>query len=238
MGDHYTFGHTCPLCEGKGNIVDEDYAYAFRKSLDRLAMAEEKSANQFRFLAGMTKEIRDRLFGNFIGSVQENLTILELKSACPCDTFVEEMSAKHGTDILATIMENCEAIGKISISVKHHKKWNSNFITQLEKNILNDNSGWGLLVTTTFPKEALNENMWTTLDSNGRMLLMAKPQYAPAAYYAVRQILIYQHYLRQAIEVKRRSQKTLGSLPAEERHQIIGDQPLYVPVMTNKSKRS
>ena len=42
------------------------------------------------------------------------------------------------------------------------KKLNLHFINQLEKNIKDDQSGWGLLVTTVFPNEALNDNIWTT----------------------------------------------------------------------------
>ncbi len=198
-------------------------------------MSEESRANEFRFLAEMTKEIRDRLFGNYIGTVEETMAILELKSACPHDDFSEEQSSRHGTDILAAVREKGEIIGKISISVKHQGKWNSNFITQLEKNIRNDNSGWGLLVTTVFPKESLNENVWTTFDSSGRLLLMTKPAYVSVAYYAIRQIVIYQHLLKSKIQ--KYSLKEMVSTELQEQ-ELANDHSIYVPVETNKRTRA
>jgi len=122
-----------------------------------------------------------------------------MKRACPFDSFSEEMSTKHGTDIVAYVRENGKYLGKISISVKRQKRWSSEFIIQLEKNIKDDNSSWGLLVTSVFPSEALNENIWTVFDSTGRLILIVKPGFTPVAYYAIRQIIIYQFALKEAL---------------------------------------
>lgn len=193
----------CPLC-GNESIDSSctDYDFAFRKNLEHIAKDEEARAKELSYLGKTLKEIKERLFGNSIGLVQETITLLDLKRACPYDNFSEEMSSKHGTDIIAFVKENGRTLGKISISVKRQRRWNSEFLDQLEKNIHDDNSSWGLLVTTVFPNEALNENIWTTLDGTGRLILMVKPIFAPVAYYAIRQIIIYQSSLKETLESK------------------------------------
>ena len=47
-----------------------------------------------------------------------------------------------------------------------------------------------MLVTTSFPGEALNNKTWTTRDSYGKLILLVKPEFASIAYYAIRQIVI------------------------------------------------
>lgn len=197
----YSLQH-CPLCGG--NDLESsftDYEFAFRKNLEHIAKAEEARTKELSYVGITLKEIKEKLFGSSIGTVQETITLLDLKRTCPYDNFSDEMSSKHGTDIIAFVKENGTILGKISISVKRQRKWHSDFLTQLEKNISQDDSSWGLLVTTVFPDEALNENIWTTLDNTGRLILMVKPSYAPIAYYAIRQIIIYQSSLKKTLKL-------------------------------------
>ncbi len=143
--------------------------------------------------------ILDKLSGSAIGKVQENMTLLELKSSFPNDQFSDEHSDKHGTDIISTVWESGVNLGKITISVKHQNRWSSEFVTQLEENIVTDNTRWGFLVTTTFPADALNHNIWTARTGNNRLILLVKPQFSSIAYYAVRNILLYENQLRDMI---------------------------------------
>jgi len=163
--------------------------------LERILEIEREQTKEFQYVGKVLEEVRCRLFGNAVGFAQEVITLSELKTGCPYDRFSEELSTRHGTDILAFVREGGVEISKISISVKRHKKWNSNFLNQLEQNIKDDQLQWGLLVTTVFPNEALNENIWTTFDTSGRLILMVKPLFVTAAYYAIRQMVIYQHLL-------------------------------------------
>lgn len=144
-------------------------------------------------------DILDKLTGSAIGKVQENMTLLELKSSFPNDQFSSEESDKHGTDIISTVWESGINLGKITISVKHQNRWSSKFVTQLEENITTDNTRWGFLVTTTFPADALNHNIWTARTGNNRLILLVKPQFSSIAYYAVRNIILYENQLRNMI---------------------------------------
>ncbi len=141
----------------------------------------------------------EKITGNRIGKIQEYFSLLELKSSFPNDYFSDEKSDKHGTDIIATVRESNEDISQITISIKHHKKWNSEFISQLEHNISQDGTSWGFLITTVFPSEALNKKIWTVCDSNGRLILLVKPEFASIAYYAIRMIIIYELKLLEKI---------------------------------------
>ena len=191
--EHYTLAR-CPLCGGRWfpDSSCADYEYAFRKNLEHIATSESDRAREFSYLANMVYEIRDRLFGISVGSVQEKMSVLCLKQACPLDHFSEEMASKHGTDIIASVMEGETCVGKISVSVKKQKKWSPDFVDQLEKNIRNDQTRWGLLITSAFPNEALNENIWTARTYTNRMVLIVKPVFAPTAYFAIRQMVVYE----------------------------------------------
>jgi hypothetical protein len=191
--EHYTLAR-CPLCGGRWfpDSSCADYEYAFRKNLDHIATSESHRAREFSYLADIMYEIRDRLFGVSVGSVQEKISVIYLKQACPIDHFSEELASKHGTDIVASVMEGETCVGKISISVKKQKKWSPDFLDQLEKNIRTDQTKWGLLITSAFPNEALNQNIWTARTYTNRMVLIVKPDFAPAAYFAIRQMVVYE----------------------------------------------
>jgi len=144
-------------------------------------------------------DILNRLSGSNIGKIQENLTILELKSSFPNDQFSGEESDKHGTDIISTIWECGVNLGKVTISVKHQNRWSYEFVTQLEDNIRTDNAQWGFLVTTTFPADALNNNIWTARTGSNKLILLVKPPFVSIAYYAIRNIILYENQLREIL---------------------------------------
>ena len=199
MQDKNKMGN-CPCCGHVINLTQKSLLDSKILSvLEKVSEIEHDRTKELEYVGKILDEIKARIYGNTIGFVQETVVISELKTGCPYDRFSEEMSSKHGTDVVAYVREGGIEIGKISISVKRQKKWNSVFIHQLENNIRDDQSNWGLLVTTVFPNEALNDNVWTTFDSCGRLILMVKPSFAAVAYYAIRQIVIYEYLLNNAL---------------------------------------
>ena len=232
----------CPLCGGQfPDSSCVDYDYAFRKNLEHIATAESDRAREFSYLENSINEIRNRLFGVSIGSVQEKISGLYLKQSCPNDHFSEEMADKHGTDIIASIIEPgywyvegepvyTMCVGRISISIKKQKKWHNDFLDQLEKNIQSDKTRWGLLITAAFPNEALNENIWTARTKSNRLVLIVKPAFAPVAYFAIRQMVVYECELHKIISDKTGIQNLIhdkniiGSLKMKE--QKISKMPI------------
>jgi lambda repressor-like predicted transcriptional regulator len=173
---------------------------SLKKNMEKIDFECNAISNNLESIVKDQQFIKEQLSGTSIGKIQEILTLSDLKRAYPQDSFSDETSDKHGTDIVATIREKGLEMGNISISVKHHRKWSSEFITQLENNIKQDNTKWGFLVTVVFPTEALNKKIWSAINSNGRIILIVKPEFAPIAYYAFRTILIYEEELRASLK--------------------------------------
>jgi hypothetical protein len=178
---------------------DNENKSEFRKSLGELKIDSDLILEVLDSVLFNQHNILDRLSGCAIGKVQENLTIMELKSVFPNDQFSDEESDRHGTDIISTIWESGINLGNVTISVKHQNRWSSEFVTQLERNIMDDETRWGFLVTTKFPADALNDNIWTARTGSGRLILLVKPQFASIAYYAIRTIIIYESQLKKII---------------------------------------
>ena len=239
----------CPLCGGQfPDSSCADYEHAFRKNLEHIATAESDRTKEFSYLANTMNEVKDRLFGVSIGSVQEKISALYLKQSCPNDHFSEEMADKHGTDIIASVMENGNwyvdgepvytmCVGKISISIKKQKKWHNNFLDQLEKNIQSDKTRWGLLITAAFPNEALNENIWTARTPTNRLVLIVKPAFAPVAYFAIRQMVVYESAMQIMVSKKTGTQNLIQYGNTDRSSKLVGDKINQVSAANTGSAR-
>ena len=100
---------------------------SLKKEVNEIKFTCDMLMDDLRELRTNMKFVKERLSGNCVGKIQEILTLSDLKRAFPHDGFSDENSDRHGTDIIATVRESDLEVGKISISVKHHKKWNSQF---------------------------------------------------------------------------------------------------------------
>ena len=121
--------------------------------------------------------VQAALTGTAIGKVGELVTVKELKSAFPQDNFSDENANKGDTDIIATIIENGNEQAKVAISCKYVEKWSASFIQQLKKNMKQEKTEYGLLVTKSFPSEALNDRVY-----NLEKIMMVKPEFLSVAY--------------------------------------------------------
>jgi len=139
---------------------------------------------------GDVAELLKRLAGTAVGKIGESIIIKELKSLCPTDEFSAEKADKHGTDIVAKVMEGDSILGTVAISVKYVTQWKGEIMTQMHKNMRQERTPFGLLVTKVFPNDALNDKAYATPTKAGKMLLLVKPEYASVAYYGFRQAVI------------------------------------------------
>jgi len=135
------------------------------------------------------ESVSQKLEGTAIGKIGEVITIKDLKAVVSSDEFSEENAVKGGTDILAIVKENGEAVGKIAISVKYDLAWKSEFITQLNKNMKQEGTNFGILVTKDFPREALSDKAYVKETRVG-MILVVKPEYVSVAYPGYRLAVI------------------------------------------------
>lgn len=144
-------------------------------------------------------EIRLKVAGPAIGKVGEAITLKEFKAATPGDEFSEDKADKRGTDIIATVKENKKVQGKIAISVKYDSQWKSEFIRQLEDNMKHEGTDFGILATTSMPKEALSDKIIVTETANDGILLVVNQEYASVAYQGLRLAVIAWEHARKKI---------------------------------------
>src|SRR5581483_2646156 len=131
--------------------------------------------------------------------VGEIVTLLDLKKAVPSDSFSESRAAKHGTDIIATVKDKGRTCGTITVSVKYQNTWSNEFLGQISRNMKEDGTKWGILVTKSFPREALSEKAWITESDEGNTVILVKPEYAPLSYVGLRQAVIHWFETRQLL---------------------------------------
>ena len=149
---------------------------------------------------GAIGEINQKLSGTAIGKIGEIITIKDLKTISPTDEFSEENAARGGTDIVATVKENGEEIGKVAISVKYDFEWKTDFVQQLTKNMQQEATNFGILVTKDFPKQALNDNAYLKETKNGAMILFVRPEYLSVAYPGYRWAVIAEQKAQHSIK--------------------------------------
>jgi hypothetical protein len=137
------------------------------------------------------------LKGTAIGKIGETITVKELKSAFPQDNFSDENANKGDTDIVATVVEGGIEKTKIAISCKYVDKWSSSFILQLQKNMKQEKTDYGILVTKSFPSDSLNDRVHYL---EKEKIMMIKPEFLSVAYGGYRrEILAWdatQHYIK------------------------------------------
>jgi hypothetical protein len=163
---------------------------------------QNQNLQQYRELGQTLKEIRDKIIGVGIGNIGEIITIKDLKSASPMDSFSEHKAARHGTDIIATVKQNGIECGKITISVKFVEKWDSSFARQLMNDMISDGTKFGMLVTKVFPREALNSKIWLLEDFPEKTIVYVKPEYASLFYIGLRQSVLAWYETRRLIKSK------------------------------------
>lgn len=181
--DNGTIGHLIHLVDIFASKINADKA--LEESEQKQAIA--KLENMILHVEGGLTELIERVAGTGVGEVGEKITIKDLKSLCPTDEFSAEKATKQGTDIVATVKENDKEFGTVAISVKFVAQWEGTHLQQLRKNMKQEHTAFGLLVTKAFPRDALNDKGYVKTTKSGEMLLLVKPEYAPIAYYGYRQ---------------------------------------------------
>lgn len=174
----------------------------FLARLDSVRAIDAERMKDYTALVQAVSEIRERLMGTGIGDAGEVVTVLDLKKTCPWDHFSEVKSKARGTDIVATAIDKGVQCGQVSISVKYDSRWQDTFIDQLSKNMEQDGSRSGILVTKAFPREALNPRFFVTSDSIGHNILVVKPELAPLAYFVAREVVIHWKEITTALEMR------------------------------------
>ena len=158
------------------------------------------------------EEVDHRLSGTAIGKIGEMITVKELKTAFPQDKFSDEKAPRGETDVIATVIENNLEQGKIAISSKYDTHWRTDFLDQLNRNMAEERTAFGILVTKSFPSEALNDRVHYIELKTGEEIMLVKPEYLSVAYGGYRKsVLAWVHAKKtiQSIEEQQKNQRQI-----------------------------
>ena len=145
-----------------------------------------------------------KLSGISIGKIGELVTVKELKSAFPHDNFSDENANKGDSDIIATVIEGGTEKAKICISCKYVDKWSSTFIQQLQKNKKQEKTNYGILVTKSFPSDALNDRVHYL---EKEKIMMVKPEFLSVAYGGYRREILAWEASKQYMKDQQQTEK-------------------------------
>ena len=188
------------------------------ESTETIEKLETTNQKQYSEMNDNIREIREKIVGTGIGNISEMVTIRDLKEVVPTDTFSEARASKGGTDIIGRVKENETECGLITISNKCTQKWDGDFLSQLKRNMKDDGSRFGILVTKAFPREALSSKAYPVDAESGTTIILVKPEYAPLAYFGLREATIHWFEARKAMKRKEEeaeeSEKTFKAIVA------------------------
>jgi len=176
--------------------------------------------------------ISEKIVGTGIGEVSEIIAAQEFMQTFPKDEFDTSQADKHGTDIVATVLDKKTEVGKISISIKNTKSWKNEFIQQLEKNTSHDSAKVGILISKTLPRRANPKG--EVIHNNGRMFFLVGPEYGIPIYAALRHVVINIHNTRQYLDSKEKELTQISKISKALAKWITGNE--YAEVLKTLQK--
>ena len=186
--------------------------------------AINKDNQTIQSISSGVSDILRKIGGTGIGTIGETITIKDLKMVAPMDDFDETRATHGGTDIIGKVNENGTLSGTITTSVKYTEKWENNYVEQITRNMEQDGSRFGVLVSKVFPREALSDKAWVMKTRRGNSIILVKPEYAPVAYFGLRQASVVWFQTRQMQEARDRESEEMERVFKALMHWINGEE--------------
>ena len=183
-----------------------------------------KDNQTIQSISSGVSDILRKIGGTGIGTIGETITIKDLKRVAPMDDFDETRATHGGTDIIGKVNENGTLSGTITTSVKYTEKWENNYMEQITRNMEQDGSRFGVLVSKVFPREALSDKAWVMKTRRGNSIILVKPEYAPVAYFGLRQATVVWFQTRQMQEARDRESEEMERVFKALMHWINGEE--------------
>ena len=156
------------------------------------------------------------------GEVAEMLTSEILRQLFPQDEFDTTTASKGGSDLMAKVFDRKTEVGKITISIKNTKTWKSEYQEQIERNMEQDSTKVGILVTNKLPKKA--NPTGELIHNNGVLYCLVHPDHVKSLYVGLRQVVIYMHEAKQYITTKEQELMRIGHISKALAQWISGDE--------------
>ena len=217
----------------RDGILEETFAFAksMRRQIDpsststELAISEKLDQN-FKVLTErqhkMNSTLNSLVGGTGKGEIAEMLTSETFRQLFPQDEFDTKDAAKGGSDLVAKIFDRKTEVGKITISIKNTKTWKHEYLEQIERNMEQDSTKVGILVTNKLPKKA--NPTGELIHNNGVLYCLVHPDHVKSLYVGLRQVVIYMHEAKQYITTKEQELMRIGHISKALAQWISGDE--------------
>ena len=144
------------------------------------------------------------------GEVAEMLTSEILRQLFPQDEFDTTTAPTGGSDLIAKVFDRKTEVGKITISIKNTKTWKSEYQEQIERNMEQNSTKVGILVSNKLPKKA--NPTGDVVHKNGTLYFLVRPDNVKSLYVGLRQVVIYMHETKQYISTKEQELLRMGQI--------------------------
>jgi hypothetical protein len=144
------------------------------------------------------------------GEVAEMLTSEILRQLFPQDEFDTTIASKGGSDLIAKVFDRKTEVGKITISIKNTKTWKSDYQEQIEKNMEQDSTKIGILVSNKLPKKS--NPTGEVIHNNGVLYYLVHPDNVKSLYVGIRQVVIHMHETNLYITNKEQELMRMGKI--------------------------
>ena len=217
----------------RDGILEETFAFAksMRRQIDpsststELAISEKLDQN-FKVLTErqhkMNSTLNSIVGGTGKGEIAEMLISETFRQFFPQDEFDTKNAAKGGSDLVAKVFDRKTEVGKITISIKNTKTWKHEYLEQIERNMEQDSTKVGILVTKTLPKKA--NPTGELIHNNGVLYCLVHPDHVKSLYVGLRQVVIYMHEAKQYITTKEQELMRIGHISKALAQWISGDE--------------
>jgi hypothetical protein len=217
----------------RDGILEETFALAtsMRRQIDPSSTSTELAISEkidqvFKVITEkqhkMNGTLNSIVGGTGKGEIAEMLISETFRQFFPQDEFDTKDAAKGGSDLVAKVFDRKTEVGKITISIKNTKTWKHEYLEQIERNMEQDSTKVGILVTNKLPKKA--NPTGELIHNNGVLYCLVHPDHVKSLYVGLRQVVIHMHETKQYITTKEQELMRIGHISKALAQWISGDE--------------
>lgn len=217
----------------RDGTLEETFAFAksMRRQIDPSSTSAELAISEkidqaFKVITEkqhkMNGTLNSIVGGTGKGEISEMLISETFRQLFPNDEFDTKNAAKGGSDLIAKVFDRKIEVGKITISIKNTKTWKHEYQEQIERNMEQDSTKVGILVTNKLPKKA--NPTGELIHNNGVLYCLVHPNHVKSLFVGLRQVVIHMYQTKQYILTKEQELMRIGHISKALAQWISGNE--------------
>ena len=217
----------------RDGTLEETFAFAksMRRQIDPSSTSAELAISEkidqaFKVITEkqhkMNGTLNSIVGGTGKGEIAETLISETFRQFFPKDEFDTKNASKGGSDLVAKVFDRKTEVGKITISIKNTKTWKHEYLEQIERNMEQDSTKVGILVTNKLQKK--DNPTGELIHNNGVLYCLVHPDHVKSLYVGLRQVVIHMHETKQYITTKEQELMRIGHISKALAQWISGDE--------------